>query len=836
MSIVKFTAAAVQLTVRSFSFIIKKIQHMRSPPAAASRSTTRPIPASSLTRRSVVTSSPITGRTIRPTTNTVAKKAPIGPALRSAQPVLGQWVPQGSAIVVQGIAIAGGLLYVGSSLKTAAGKDEPCLINPNQTIAFRSVSVKLEDYWPTYASITPQARRTYLEWLSSGCKDPAVDIGYVFLYFYGLERRAVFDAALDSAVMRDYPILATEITRLLSIYGSRSKSFKKYANQLLDWVTFTNEQKIYASNNLHKVAGSLMKIKFALGQAAVDSAPIPARLMLAWVKEDSANFTLRTPATRCSTQFDSVFETQYREKFGSGVVVVPNRTRLKFIYTPASPGFSNTADIAMSFKDIPDIAVVAKMKTVIQTIVEEATQAIEPFSRYLARKPQGHDELEGLVLLPPYLWPTQLRQTLHSFKRSVLKAPVVMNFLDLMNALGADTTLSKDKSKALAQSLSALGIGMEPDVMLIQKSPRPEETVVLFDLPTSPDPTRDNANYKVCFIAVQLASAVAASDGEFSGQELSHLDTQLQTWTHLPVNHCKRLAAQLHIRRVNPIKLHVLTKQLEALGSDTKKSIMVFMEMLAQQDKQATAKEVQFMEKVYKALGLDATQYISENSAILAADKISKAARTRAGPINTLLNTPKKAFYLDPNKIAALHGETEKVSAFLEGIFSPESNESESLTVSTNTIMPDIVARPLVQLSPERLAALHQNTTIVESVLAEIFLEDVDTVDVALEVAPDNTNSANETSVIANDETETHVFAPCLPGLDAPHDAFARFLLTRHQWSRDELQDVTNDLELMLDGALERLNDAAFDAYDAPFTEGDDAIEINPDIKEKLLS
>ena len=173
----------------------------------------------------------------------------------------------------------------------------------------------------------------------------------------------------------------------------------------------------------------------------------------------------------------------------------------------------------------------------------------------------------------------------------------------------------------------------------------------------------------------------------------------------------------------------------------------------------------------------------------------------------------------------------------MEGIFSPESNESESLTVSTNTITPtpEIIARPLVQLSPERFAALQQNTTIVESVLAEIFLEDVDTVDVALEVAPDNTNSANETSVIANDETETHVFAPCLPGLDAPHDAFARFLLTRHQWSRDELQDVTNDLELMLDGALERLNDAAFDAYDAPFTEGDDAIEINPDIKEKLL-
>ena len=826
IGIVKFTTAAFLQTCRAFSFIVKKIQHMRSPSAAAPRSTTHSTPTGNSTRRAV---------TSAPTTSSLVTKMPIDSSLRAEQPFTGQWVPQGCAVVVQGIAIAGGLLYVGSSLKTATGKDEPCLINPTQTIAFRSLSVKLDDYWPTYATITPQARRTYLEWLSGGCKNPAVDIGYVFLYFYGLERRAVYDAALDSAVMRDYPILAAELTRLLSLYGSRSKSFKRYANQLLDWVTFTNEQKIYASNNFHKVAGSLMKIKFALGQAAVDSAPIPAKLMLAWVKADSANFALRTPATRCSTQFDSVFETQYREKFGSGVLIVPNRTRLKFIYTPASPGFSDTADIAMSFKDIPDIAVVAKMKTVIQTIVEEATQAIEPFSRYLARNPQGLEELEGLILLPPYLWPTALRQTLNGLKRSVLKAPIVMTCLELMKTLGADVALSKDKSKALAQSLSALGIGMEPDVMLTQKAPRPDETVVLFDLPASPDPTRDDANYKICFIAVQLASAVAASDGDFSEHEFSHLDTQLQQWKHLPANHCKRLAAQLHIRRLNPVKLHVLAKQLEVLDSDTKKSIMASMEMLAQQNKQATAKEVHFMEKVYRALGLDAAQYLYNNSTVLTAETSTKSLRVRAGPINDTLNTPRKAFYLDPNKIAALHNETETVSALLAGIFASESNDPESIAVIGNTTTPplDIVKPLLVQLNAERIDALQKNTTIVESFLAEIFVADVGTIDVALDPSSTNTDG---TFAIPNDSTENAVFVPCLPGLDAPHDAFARVLLARHQWSRNELKDVANDLELMLDGALERLNDAAFDAYDAPFTEGDDAIEINPDIKEKLLS
>ena len=345
----------------------------------------------------------------------------------------------------------------------------------------------------------------------------------------------ILDAALDNSVMRDYPVLSAELVRLINLYEGRSKSFKKYAKQLLEWVTFTNEQKVYASTNLAKISGSLMKIKFALGQAAVDAAPVPAKLMLAWVKADKSNFPLRTPAVRCSPQFDAVFETRYREKYGSGLVLVPNRTRLKFIYTPASSGFSSAADIGMSFNDIPDVSVSAKLHTAIESVVEDATLTVEPYSRYVSRNPAGSTSLEGLILLPPYLWPTELRQTLHGFKRSVIKAPLMMTFLELMNALGTGNALNKEKSLAFAHSLSALSIGMEPDVALTQKAPRPDDIVVLFDLPSVPDPTRDTASYKACLLTVQLASAVAASDGDFSAEEYHHLQKQVQTFLFLHI-------------------------------------------------------------------------------------------------------------------------------------------------------------------------------------------------------------------------------------------------------------------------------------------------------------
>jgi hypothetical protein len=47
---------------------------------------------------------------------------------------------------------------------------------------------------------------------------------------------------------------------------------------------------------------------------------------------------------------------------------------------------------------------------------------------------------------------------------------------------------------------------------------------------------------------------------------------------------------------------------------------------------------------------------------------------------------------------------------------------------------------------------------------------------------------------------------------------------------------VANDLEIMLDGALERLNEATLDTYDIPCTDGDDPIEINLEIIEKINS
>ena len=86
----------------------------------------------------------------------------------------------------------------------------------------------------------------------------------------------------------------------------------------------------------------------------------------------------------------------------------------------------------------------------------------------------------------------------------------------------------------------------------------------------------------------------------------------------------------------------------------------------------------------------------------------------------------------------------------------------------------------------------------------------------------------------APEADEPDVATDSLLGLGEPLSTFARTLLSRPCWERAELEDLAADLELMPDGALEHLNEAAFDAHDVSFSEGDDPIEINPELLEAI--
>lgn len=672
----------------------------------------------------------------------------------------GAWIPAGEAVEVGGVSISGGLVYVGTSLLTPAGGNDPCLIDPSKSVASHGDYTERQmGYWPSYSEISPSARRAYLNWLADGRQDPEADIGYVFIFFYGLERRAILDASKDDAAKGDWPIIAAELHRLLDIYGDKSGSFRSYASSLLDWVSLAEHpEKTYLTPipNFPKTYELPLYIRVALGQAAVDGVPVPAQLALAWAKRDPTNY-LRTPATRCAEEFDKLFISKYHEMFGEGLILPRNKTKIKLVHRPASAGFRGYTDLSLSFGSTPDVTVLTGPINKLRQVVEAATKELEPFSRYVGRNPDSRHALEGLLQLPATLWPEGTQKTLHALKARMSEEMITMSFQELLSSLDAKTTLTRDRTLALARALESLNIGIEPDVLGGAKLSKADEMVVLFSVPPGGVTSRATPDYQAAVLTLDLASAVAAVDGEFSVEEMGHLRAQVQSWAHLTPNGVRRLLAHLRLLMTTPASLATLRKRLEPLDADAKETIATFMATVAQSDGYVSPTEVKMLEKVYKALGVEPKKVFSDVHAVAAGAK-SMAAAAKVEEIG---------FKLDPTRIAALQKDTEAVSALLSGIFKEEN-------------------------SPE-----------------PVFVE------------PESEGGAETTP-------------PRLLGLDEAHGAFARLLLSRPEWTKDELGDAAADLDLMLDGAIETLNEAAFDLHDVPFTEGEDVVTVNPELLEKL--
>ncbi len=74
------------------------------------------------------------------------------------------------------------------------------------------------------------------------------------------------------------------------------------------------------------------------------------------------------------------------------------------------------------------------------------------------------------------------------------------------------------------------------------------------------------------------------------------------------------------------------------------------------------------------------------------------------------------------------------------------------------------------------------------------------------------------------------------PQLDDDHFQFLTTLLQAEYWNRERLQDVAGQLGLMLDGALEVMNDAAFELAGAPLVVDDGDLELDAEIAREMTA
>ncbi|WP_024698754.1 TerB N-terminal domain-containing protein [Pseudomonas avellanae] len=682
-----------------------------------------------------------------------------------------RWVPAGESVTVSGFSLPGGMLYVGSALGGRYDAQEPSLINPKLRIAKTYVDIEeqLMSYWPSFHSIKPEARRGYLQWLAGERNDPLADTSYVFLFFYGLERRVLVDSVENPKVIAEIPLIVEEVQRLLSIYGE-NRSFRGYAGGLLDYLENTAvDPNFYLGPPPEAAALSYempLPLRIGLGQHASNKRPLDADWALAWALADP-NIGKRTPVTRCKEVFSTLFKLKYASFHPAGLILAQNKTKLKTSYRPASAVLKAPT---LNLGDLPDVMATSGTRKNLQLLVELCTSELEPYSRYLGRNPESAEALEGLLQLPVTLWPAAARRELNELQSRIGDDLIVMSFGELAGRFKSAGALSRDKVLALARALESLHIGMEPDVLAGSRTPKAEDRVALFVTQPEDGSLRASAAYNAASVTLDLASAVASADGGTSNEEVTLLAQHIDSWSHLSVAHRKRLKAHLRIQLQQPPTLASLKKKLDPLTVEAKRTIASFLSHLAQADGTVSPSEVKLLERVYKALQLDSQLLYGDLQGAASGASIASvkpaASYPQSEPGAQVSANAKQGFVLDHDRIAQLQRETAEVSALLAQVFTDDQIEEAEQPV-------------------------------------------------------ENTESAPESSAD-------------VAGLDLEHSAFLRLLISRPEWSRSELEAAASDMELMLDGALEQINDMAFERFDMPVTEGDDPVEINTDILEEL--
>jgi len=358
------------------------------------------------------------------------------------------------------------MLYVGSYfISDGRASDDPALINPalvvdNLTPDWAGVHM---DYWPWYANIHPQSRAAYIAWLAGGRSDPNANIGYVFLFYYGLERRLLVDRLILQQGEERSTIIA-EIERLRRIYANRS--FQSYSGQLLDFFrTVSIREDNGAPPDPLQGPGSMpSELVVGLGRMSATGTPIPGEWAFSWIMH-SPQTKLRTPARRCTVELRELFLHRYSEQLGEGLKVRPNKTLISIEYRPASPGLRGSVKWQLD-PPLPNITGLSTPLRKLTDLLESCTSELEAFSRWRGKNPDTEPDLPALALLPRELAdriPTPQAKELSSWLQSALADDrVCIEAAELIERWSPGATkLSRPESVVLAEFLAAREVGLE---------------------------------------------------------------------------------------------------------------------------------------------------------------------------------------------------------------------------------------------------------------------------------------------------------------------------------------------------------------------------------------
>jgi uncharacterized tellurite resistance protein B-like protein len=575
-----------------------------------------------------------------------------------------RWVPLGTPVTVQGLTLTGGL-YVGTGLAPVSGYGgaEPALVDPTLPVDLRRPDVEGRQmgYWPSYTEIPPASRGGYLRWLEAG-RPAGAYIGYVFLFFYGIERRIFHDE--DSA---EAPALLAEVERLLALYGGTG-SFQGYAGEFLAAARLLGEGRSVAElvPPRERIGWDVpLEVRVAAGALAGAGEPLPAEWALGWAV-NSPEIPLRTPATRCTEEFAELFITRYSAAYGDGLRIKPNKTMLRLQYRPASASFGGR-QIALSADGVPDVTRLTGPTKKLAALVAEVTDALDGYSRHVGRH-ADRESARAVALLPPELARDRLPA---SGARLLEQVPadglVVVATDELAGLLGASGKLPKRDAAAVAALLAGHGVAIEPDVRVGAANFSHHRQAVLWSDNDASASAGDG--FGAATVLLHLSVTVSASDGDVSVAEEQHLEAELETAFDLSATARRRLRAHLRWLLAERPGVAGLKARVGALAPPQRQLIAKYLLAVAGADGHVSPQEIDTLRRLYGLLGLDPDTVHRDIHGLAAPSAPTSVIGADAD--QGAFAVPGRVM-LDERRLADVLSSTQQVAAVLDSVFAGE--------------------------------------------------------------------------------------------------------------------------------------------------------------------
>lgn len=472
---------------------------------------------------------------------------------RRAQGSPARWYGFGESVTVKGLTLPG-MVYVGENLPDSSGYyNDASLINPKLKVVDAEPWQGAEemDYWPSYDRISSKCRGAYLKWLATGRSEPEAYIGYVFLFFYGLERRLFHDGRKQSISEAECSAIVNEVRRLLSIYGS-NRSFRGYASNLLamEWVLFQSHDQMPDYLNLSD-SYSADPFQVQLARQVAAKKPLPPSMAIQWLMLHP-EFGLRTPARRCAKEFKELFSRRYAEAFGEGITVPPNKKTLSISCHAAS---SSLRGLQLAFSDLPDPFMLTAPLKKVHAVAETCADELDAYSRYLGRKGSDPASLAALALLPKDLVPqapvaVKIREALSAVAANGSGLIETARLYDLLGET-LPTQIGKKDAENLAALVEKLGFGLIPDVRYYGLRPDVTSSVAVFPHGHGID-FKPSGEFRLVGAMLRLGALVSQSDGRAPRMRRPCLKPWFRTTEGSPAlrkTHCWRICTGVYIRR-----------------------------------------------------------------------------------------------------------------------------------------------------------------------------------------------------------------------------------------------------------------------------------------------